>query len=121
MRKFILILFFLIYTASSAYAGILTMNHNLYEKAGYSGTAQNADEIPIVDSTDKLIKKRQEEARKLIVEGKKLIKKGEKKKDQNLITKGQIKKGIGEKQLQSLKEQTENKKKQEQDDAWQQQ
>ena len=77
-----------------------------------------ADEIPIIDKLDKHLSKRQEEAHRLIAEGRELIKKGEKKKNQDLIIKGQIKKEIGEKQLQTLKEQTESKKKEDENDHW---
>ena len=76
------------------------------------------EEIPVLDNIDKHILKRQEEAHKLITEGKNLIKQGEKRKRQDLITKGQIKKEIGEKQLQLLKEQAKDKKKEEANDHW---
>ena len=76
------------------------------------------NEIPIDDKLDKVIQKRQKEARKLILEGRKLIKKGEKKKNEDLIIKGQIKKQIGEKQLEALKEQEENKKRERENDIW---
>ena len=77
-----------------------------------------AQEIPVLDNIDKHILKRQEEAHRLITEGKSLIKQGEKRKRQDLIIKGQIKKEIGEKQLQSLKEQAKDKKKEEANDHW---
>ena len=67
-------------------------------------------EIPVFFSADKLIHKRQNEARELIFEGIKLIKRGEKKKDESLIAKGQIKKDIGRKQLEILKEQIQTRK-----------
>ena len=77
-----------------------------------------AQEISVLDNIDKHILKRQEEAHKLITEGKKLIKQGEQRKKQDLIIKGQIKKEIGEKQLQLLKEQAKDKKKEEANDHW---
>ena len=77
-----------------------------------------AQEIPVLDNIDKYILKRQEEAHKLIAEGKNLIKQGEQRKKQDLIIKGQIKKEIGEKQLQLLKEQAKDKRKEEANDHW---
>ena len=68
------------------------------------------EEIPVFFSADKLIQRRHDEARKLIFEGIKLIQKGEKKKDESLIAKGQIKKDIGRKQLEVLKEQVQIRK-----------
>ena len=76
------------------------------------------DEIQVLGKADKMLRKRQEEAYKLIAEGKKLIKKGERHKRQDLITKGNIKKEIGENQLKLLKEQTQKKKEEDQSYEW---
>ncbi len=80
-----------------------------------SGNAQLlADEIPIRDEAFKIMERRKIEAHKLISEGLEIMREGEKKKDETLITKGRIKKEIGKKQLQVLKEQAEQKKKDDQ-------
>ena len=73
-------------------------------------TQETQEEIPAPLAADKILQRRQGEAHKLIMEGNKLIKKGKKKQDQNLITKGEIKKEIGEKQLQVLKKEIQNRK-----------
>ena len=84
-----------------------------------SGSQQVAtEEIPIRDKTSKIMERRSIEARKLISEGLSLMREGEKKKDETLITKGRIKKEIGQKQLQVLKEQAEQKKKEDQSYGW---
>ena len=118
MKIFILflVLIYLIFSDCSVRAGLITKNHNLYEKAGYknsedeSESGSDVSNIPVRDNVYKLIQKRQKEAYRLIEEGKELIKKGEKRKNQKLISKGQIKKEIGEKQIALLKEQKENKR-----------
>lgn len=116
MKIFILflVLIYLIFSDCSVRAGLITKNHNLYEKAGYKNSedesGSDVSNIPVRDNVYKLIQKRQKEAYKLIEEGKELIKKGEKRKNQKLISKGQIKKEIGEKQIALLKEQKENKR-----------
>ncbi len=75
------------------------------------GSAQpGTDGIPIRDEAFRIMEKRKIEARKLVSEGLSLMREGEKKKDQTLITKGRIKKEIGEKQLKVLKAQAEEKK-----------
>lgn len=121
MKKILIftILILLLLVPREAFAGILTMDHDLYQKATYPNvqTGMN-EEIPVLDAVDKVIIKRRSEAHKLIEEGNKLIKKGEKKNNQQLVMKGQIKKEIGTKQLALLKEQAENKKLQEQNDGW---
>ena len=110
----ILVSLFLI-SLTPAFAGLFSMNAPSKEK---NQNEKIEKEIPVQDSLDKLILRRREEAHKLIAEARKLIKKGEKKKDQNLIMKGQIKKEIGEKQLQLLKEQVEKKKQEDAKDEW---
>ena len=118
MKIFILflVLIYLIFSDCSVRAGLITKNHNLYEKAGYKNSegesepGSDVSNIPVRDNVYKLIQKRQKEAYRLIEEGKELIKKGEKRKNQKLISKGQIKKEIGEKQIALLKEQKENKR-----------
>lgn len=109
MKKIFLILFFYTIMLNSALS---------YEGNNAQPKPVKPDEIPILDKADRLILKRREEAQKLIAEGTELIKKGEKKKNQNLIVKGQIKKEIGEKQLKSLKEQAEKKKMEDENDNW---
>ena len=116
MKIFILflVLIYLIFSDCSVRAGLITKNHNLYEKAGYKNSedesGSDVSNIPVRDNVYKLIQKRQKEAYKLIEEGKELIKKGENRKNQKLISRGQIKKEIGEKQIALLKEQKENKR-----------
>lgn len=111
MKRFILICLLILletfYWSVSASAGIFSMDNT---STANQGQGEMAEEIPAFFNADKLIQKRQEEARRLIAEGRKLIEKGEKKKDQSLIAKGQIKKEIGEKQLAVLKEQTRVRK-----------
>ena len=108
-KKIILLILVLIFVQHDfAFANIFSMDYG----NGSSGQpGQNADDIPVRNEAYKLVQKRKKEAQELIFEGRQLIKKGEKKKDKNLITKGQIKKEIGEKQLHVLKEQEQNNKK----------
>ena len=94
------------------YAGFFSMD------APNKTNSNPQEEIPIRDSDFYLIQKHREEAHMLIEEGVKLIKKGEKRKNQSLTIKGKIKKEIGEKQLKSLKEQAENNKKENQNNEW---
>ncbi|OGI18807.1 MAG: hypothetical protein A3B68_06135 [Candidatus Melainabacteria bacterium RIFCSPHIGHO2_02_FULL_34_12] len=107
---FLIFLFLFFFLPNQSHAGIFTMSD--------ASPTPQTNEIPIDDKLDKVIQKRQKEARKLILEGRKLIKKGEKKKNEDLIIKGQIKKQIGEKQLEALKEQEENKKRERENDIW---
>ena len=79
---------------------------------GGQGKNQEEADIPVIFSADERIKKRQKEAYKLIEEGRQLVRKGQKKSDQNLIARGKIKKEIGKKQLELLKEQVEERKRQ---------
>ncbi len=115
--KAIVISLFSLLIAGSAYAGWLGMSS---EKSGKKGEpTQTTSPIPVQDPTDKLILKRREEAHKLIAEGNQLIKKGQQQNKQDLITKGQIKKDIGGKQLEILKEQIEEKQKEDTErDNW---
>lgn len=110
MRKKIvfLVLFACFILPSFAFANWFSMNQKPEEGNNTQEVKQNV--IPVIDSIDRLILKRQEEARKLIEEGKKLIKRGGRKNNQDLIMKGKIKKEIGEKQLKVLKEQARSKK-----------
>ncbi|MBI3591307.1 MAG: hypothetical protein HY094_08040 [Candidatus Melainabacteria bacterium] len=118
LEKIICVVVFLLFIPNIAFAGFFTMN--AVPPAGHNTGGQSAqiEEIPVQDSQDRLIQKRREEAHKLVAEGKELIKKGEKRKNQSLIIKGKIKKEIGEKQLKLLKEQVENKKKEDSHDGW---
>ena len=106
----------------SAYAGFWGMNSPTSKPTQQQSSSNQIqptqENIPIFDNVDKHIQKRREEAYKLVQEGKKLIKKGEKKNRQDLIVRGKIKKDIGEKQLQVLKEQAEDKKVQDHRDEW---
>lgn len=100
----------------AAYAGLFSMS--TVQQANNEETPTMTNEIKVVDSVDKLIQKRQREARKLIDEGRKLIEKGNKKKKQSLVVKGQIKKEIGEKQLELLQEQSSKKEMEDSDYDW---
>ena len=102
--------------SSPVVAGLFGKNQT---SSSSSGNAQSpADEIPIRDEAFKIMEKRKIEARKLISDGLELMRQGEKKKDETLITKGRIKKEIGQKQLEVLKEQAEQKKKEEKSYGW---
>ena len=97
---------------NSAEAGLFSKNQT--SSGETDNVQQSPDEIPVRDAAFKIIEKRKMEAQKLISEGLHLMREGEKKKDEDLITKGRIKKEIGQKQLQVLKEQSEQKKKEDQ-------
>ena len=121
--KLVVICSLILLVASPVYAGWFGMSSAKKNTEKKEPVVQNqgqgmANEIPILDTIDKLILKRKEEAHKLIDEGKQLIKKGKNRQRQDLITKGQIKKEIGEKQLLILKEQADSKKKQDESDEW---
>lgn len=122
LSKILVFLCFMLIMADAAYAGFFGMTSKKQELENKEpGTQQEsamADEIPIIDKLDKHLSKRQEEAHRLIAEGRELIKQGKKRNNQDLIIKGQIKKEIGEKQLQILKEQTGSKKKEDENDHW---
>ncbi|MBI2995392.1 MAG: hypothetical protein HYY52_01615 [Candidatus Melainabacteria bacterium] len=113
MKKVVLFLILFLYTTSYSFAGIFSMSS---PPAANQEVKQEA--ISVLDEVDKIFNKRLQEARKLITEGNKLIKKGEKKKKGDLIIKGKIKKEIGENQIQSLKEQIENKKTRDERSNW---
>ena len=114
---FLAIVFFLIFS-NPATAGLFDKSQ---PSSSSSGNAQlPAGEIPIRDTTFQIMERRKIEAHKLISEGLEMMRKGEKKKDETLITKGRIKKEIGEKQLQVLKEQAEERKKEDKSYDWQQ-
>jgi len=87
---------------------------NQPSSSGNADPQAAVNNIPIRDAASKIIEKRTIQARELISEGLNLMREGEKKKDETLITKGRIKKEIGKKQLQVLKEQAEQKKKDDQ-------
>ena len=95
---------------SSSYAGLFPI--------AMDQAMSMTDEIPVQDSVDRLLQRRIREAHELINEGNILIRKGQKKKNNSLLTKGRIKKEIGEKQLQFLKGQSEDKKSQDKLDDW---
>lgn len=69
-----------------------------------------SQEIPLRNNMYYHLKKRQNEAKGLIKDGKKLIKQGENKHDSELITKGTIKLEIGKKQLKLLEEEAKKNK-----------
>ena len=103
MRKFFVTAFIILLcliSFTNVFASVFSKNK----------TQEAQEEIPAPLAADKILQRRQDEAHKLIMEGNQLIKKGKKKQDQNLITKGEIKKEIGEKQLQLLKEEIQNRK-----------
>ena len=77
-----------------------------------------AQEIPLRDKSYKILQKRQSEAKELIKEGRKLIKKGKKKNDQELVTKGEIKLEIGQKQLKLLQEKSEERSEEDKGYDW---
>ena len=112
------VLIFALCFLNPAFAGLFSMGTNSQAESIGKGASTDTSTIPIRDEAYKLNQKRREEARKLIAEGITLIKKGQKKNKQDLITKGQIKKEIGEKQLNLLKEQAENKKNEDQNNEW---
>ena len=103
---------FIVVFSNPVFAGLFSKNKATSSSSGNAEPA--ADEIPLRDATYKMIERRKEEAHKLISEGLDLMREGEKKKDEALITKGRIKKEIGQKQLDVLKEQAEQKKKDDQ-------
>ena len=111
-----LILTFLLLFSNPAIAGLFGKSQ---ASSSSSGNAQSpADEIPIRDETFKIMERRKMEAHKLVSEGLEIMREGEKKKDTNLISKGRLKKEIGQKQLQVLKEQAEQKKKEDKSYDW---
>ena len=110
VRIFLVLIICLLFVPQTGVAGPLSK--------GVSEQNPKDTEIKVIDSEDKLIQKRQKEARKLIEEGRELIKKGEKKNKKELITKGQIKKEIGEKQLELLQEQVKKKKTEDENYDW---
>ena len=113
-----LILMFLLFLLNPAIAGLFD---KIQPSSSSSGNSQSpADEIPIRDKTFQIMERRKIEAHKLVSEGLEIMREGEKKKDETLITKGRIKKEIGEKQLQVLKEQAEERKKEDKSYDWQQ-
>ena len=105
-------------------AGLFSMTKPQSQENSNStgGSIQNmeqaGEEIPVFDTVDKMIIKRRDEAWKLVAEGRSLIEKGKRRNDKQLITKGQIKKEIGEKQLKALKEQAESKKEEDKSYGW---
>ena len=112
-----LILMFFLFLLNPAIAGLFDKSQS---SSSSSGNAQlPADEIPIRDKTFQIMERRKIEAHKLISEGLEMMREGERKKNETLITKGRIKKEIGEKQLQVLKEQAEERKKEDKSYDWQ--
>ena len=115
---FIILFLLLLSKPIIACAGLFTMTMNPAPSSNANQQTPGLQEIPVQDNADKLIERRKMEAYKLINEGRALIKKGEQKEDQQLITRGQIKKEIGEKRLKLLKGQAEDKKKLDEGDGW---
>ena len=109
-----------LFIQSKALAGFFTMDTQQGPKANNQEQSNGAEEIPLRDNTYNLIQKRQQEAYELIFQGRELIKKGQKKNDEELITKGKIKKEIGEKQVKALKAQMEQNKNEDQNNGWHQ-
>ena len=116
--KGLIIFLLILMLPTEAFAGLFSKDQLISKKPEGKQEVEKTNEILILDTIAKLIIKRKKEAQKLIMDGKELIKKGEKRKDKGLITKGQIKKEIGEKQLLILKEQADSKKKQDESDEW---
>ena len=110
------VIIFLLSFSNQAIAGLFGKNTS--SSSGSGGEQTLTEEIPIRDAAFKMMEKRKIEARKLVSEGLELMREGEKKKNETLITKGRIKKEIGQKQLQVLKEQSEERKKEEQSYGW---
>ncbi len=116
MKNIILVFILILVLSNPAYAGLFGGGQ---PSPGVSTETQtNTNDIPIRDEASKIIEKRKLEARKLISEGLELMREGEKKKKESLITKGRIKKEIGEKQLEALKEQAKMKEKEDQSYGW---
>lgn len=107
---------FLVIFSNPAIAGFLGKNQISSSSSG--NTQLTTDDIPIRDESFKIMERRKMEAHKLISEGLGLMREGEKKNNETLITKGRIKKEIGTKQLQVLKEQAEQKKKEDKSYDW---
>ena len=116
MKKNIYILLIALSTSPlPSYAGLFSMNNQPSSPPQNQG--EMTEQINVFFNADKQMQKRKDEAYKLIEEGKKLIKKGEKSKNQQLTTKGYIKKEIGEKQVQLLRQQL--KERQNESNSWQ--
>ena len=117
-----LVLFYLFICPVSAGLFSMTKPQSQENSNSTGGSIQNmeqaGEEIPVFDTVDKMIIKRRDEAWKLVAEGRSLIEKGKRRNDKQLITKGQIKKEIGEKQLKALKEQAESKKEEDKSYGW---
>lgn len=115
--KTILYLFLLfVLVINPLMAGSFSNNENASSSGAVA--ASPPSEIPLRDKRYKFLQKREKDARELINEGRTLIKKGEKDKDENQILKGRIKLEIGQKQLMIVKEQFEQKKKEDQSNAF---
>lgn len=100
------------------FSNLSFLSHAQVNVQNQTSKKEKTDEISVLDKLDKILMKRQQEAQKLINEGNKLIKKGKKHKRQDLITKGNIKKEIGEKQLKLIREQTQIKKEEDRSYEW---
>ena len=107
---------FLVIFSNPVIAGFFGTNQISSSSSG--NTQLTTDDIPIRDEAFKIMERRKMEAHKLISEGLGLMREGEKKNNETLITKGRIKKEIGTKQLQVLKEQAEQKKKEDKSYGW---
>ena len=114
----ILVIILFVANANLAHAGLFSRNKPLKINSGSVQEVKEEERIQVLDTTDKLFLKRREQAYKLILEGKELIKKGEKRNNQNLIVKGRIKKEIGEKQLKAIRGRIEDKKAEDKNDEW---
>ena len=117
-KYLIVILILFLSCPSIAYAGLFSMSKPLQTSSGSLQEGKPEEEIPVVDTTDKLFSRRQQEAHKLIVDGRELIKKGERKNNHNLVMKGKIKKEIGETQLKAIRDQIKSKKTLDKNDDW---
>ena len=118
MKIIIFIFTLLFFILNPAIAGLFSKEQS--SSSGSTNSQVNTDEIPVRDEAFKIMERRRMEAHKLVSEGLEIMREGAKKKDEALITKGRIKKEIGEKQLQVLKDQAEQKKKEDKNYDWQQ-
>lgn len=117
-RIILVAIIFVISTSNAAFANIFSKFASQDSNNDSKKQVDNANEIPIIDSTDKLLQKRLQEAQSLIHEGRQLIKKGEISDRKDLITKGKLKREIGEKQVEAIRQQVKDKKEQDKRDEW---
>ncbi len=117
-RIILIVIIFVISTADAAFANIFSKFASQDSNNDSKKQADNVNAIPLIDTTDKLLQKRLQEAQSLIHEGRQLIKRGETSNRKDLITKGKIKEEIGSKQVEAIKQQVKDKKEQDKRDEW---